>query len=242
MYRLGERPLTWLFWIATVCADGLGTLKHPDADWFGLLMIAQVYVVCGWAAVSHGHRLARAGIALAATLVVSLLRYYSQRSAGEAQVFLAACLTLGALVVIFTGGLSFILRALPGQRRGGERNKFQLSTIELFGWTIVTAMGSWALTLAELPSLDAWGLWSTLLSPVPAAIMVAGFLGPRRFDRAMLVVCIAAVAFFLFAAYRWDNHQTNDLMNWAQVFAYVAFWIFVVRLDDAAAPEPSLAD
>jgi hypothetical protein len=231
-----RRPLTWLFWIATACADAVGVVKHPDADWLATLMFGQLYVVCGWATVSRGRRLVRAGAALAAPLLVSLVVLYSQRSPGEAPAELAASLILGSLVVLCTGVLTIAWRALPGEPRGGEGSKFQISVLELLGWTVVTAVGSWLVTLAELPPLEyIWGLWSALFSPLPAAIMMAGFLGPRRgFDRTNVLLSSAAVAIFLFAAYRWDNHDADDLLNWTELFAYVALWIFVVRLDEAA--------
>jgi hypothetical protein len=231
-----RRPLTWLFWIATACADVVGILKHPDGDWLATLMFGQLYVVCGWAAVSRGRRLVRAGAVLAAPLLVSLVVLYSQRSPNEAPAELAATLILGGLVVLCTGALTIAWRALPGQPHGGEGNKFQISVLELLGWTVVTAVGSWLVTLAELPPLEyIWGLWSALFSPLPAAIMMAGFLAPRRrLDRTNVLLSIAAVTAFLFAAYRWDNHDADDLLNWAELFAFVALWVFVVRLDEAA--------
>jgi hypothetical protein len=238
-----ERPLTWLFWLATACADLLGLLKYPEADWFATLMYGQLYIACAWAAISLVHRLVRAAAAIVAPLLVSLAVYYSQRVPSEAPAVLAAGLILGALVVIFTGILTLFYRALPGQPRDAAGKKFQFSITELLGWTILTALASWAITLAELPPLEhIWGLWSSLFSPVPPAVIVAGFLAPKRhFDRLSLLLSIATVIVFLAAANRWDNHGAEDLRNWAQLFGYVAFWVFVVRLDQAADSASSTA-
>lgn len=229
------RPLTWLFWIATLCATLTGWVKNPDADWLTMLLLAQVYVVSGWAAVGKSHRLVKGAALVLAPLTLALVTYASQRSPDEGAYVLAFAVVLGGLVFIATRA---IVHAVCAIRRRHVASRWRVSIVEMLGWTIVVALGSWAISLAKLPPLEhIHALWETLASTIPPSIMMGLFLAPPpRHDRASLLLTGAGLAAFYVVAQLLGRADGEDHGLFASLFGYVAFWILVVRLDENAAP------
>lgn len=240
MYAFRQRPLTWLFWIATACASLVGVVRYPESEWLGALLFAQLYVISGWAAISEVHRLGRGATLVIGPLALAAVVFRSQRAADEASHTLAFALVMAGLVFAATRVLVLLLRMPQAQRREADGKRWQISIVEMFGWTIVVAVSSWAVSLAKLPKLEHFhALWPTLFSSIPAAMLMAMFLAPRRHhDRVSLVLVLVGLLTFFAAAGRWDYLDRSDHMLFASLFAYTAFWVLVVRLDENAALRP----
>jgi hypothetical protein len=230
-----ERPLTWLFWIATICATITGYVKNPEANWLNVILLAQLYVVSGWAALSTAHRLMRGASLVLAPLILALFTHATQRSPDESAYVLAFALILGGAVFIATRVFAYIVLTIgPPLHRDGRL--WQISIVELFGWTIVAALGSWALSMAKLRELDEVMIpWETLAGIVPPSILMSVFLAPRpRHDRASLLLAATGFALFYAAANRLGSLRIIDHVMFAAVFGYVGLWVLVVRLDEQA--------
>jgi hypothetical protein len=231
-----QRPLTWLFWIATVCILIAGCVKDSNSTWFNIILWAQLYVISGWAAVTQAHRLTRGSVLILAPLAPALVTYATQRTPDETAFVLSYDLMLVGLVFVATRALVYVVRAIGPSKRPDGR-PWQISVVEMFGWTIVVAIGSWAVSMSKLPEIEQVGwIWETLASIIPASIMMALFLAPRpRHDRASLLISIAGVMAFYAAANVLGNLNNNDHWVFTGMFGYVALWIMVVRLDEHAA-------
>ncbi len=238
-----QRPLTWLFWIATACATVTGYVRDSNSNWFNELLLSQLYVISGWAAVSEVHRLARASVLLLAPIGLALTTYPTQQAPDEGEYVLAFGLILTCLIFIATRVLSFAVRAI-GQSTQTNGKHWQISLVEMFGWTIVTAIGSWAVSKSKLPPMERVGwVWETLASIIPASIMMALFLAPRpRHDRASLLISLAGLIAFYAAANLLGNLSGGEHWVFTVTFGYVALWILVVRLDEQAASTASSDD
>jgi hypothetical protein len=203
-------------------------------------LLAQVYVASGWAAVGDAHRLSRATALILAPLALALITYASQRSPDEGAYVLAFGLILGGLVFIATRTIAYVVLAIsPLKQRDGKR--WQISIVEMFGWTIVVALGSWAVTMSKLPELEHIHiLWETLASIIPAAMIMALFLAPRpRHDRVSLLLAGAGMIAFYASVNLLGRMDSDDHGLFGALFGYVALWVLVIRLDEAATVEMS---
>lgn len=238
-----QRPLTWLFWIATASLNVVGLFRYPEAEWFSALLWAQLYLIAGWAAVGGGHRLARGAALATMPLAMAFVVHVSQRSVNEGPAVLAISLVFAGLMFIATLTFSAILRSLPKQQKA-IRPPWQISLSEILGWTIVVALLSWGIHLSELPPLEHFfGVTETLLSVIPASLTIALFVAPaRKHDRISLVVALLVqLAYFAIVDYL-DNFDLADQLPFVLMLGYLVLWVVVLRLDEAAAistrPEP----
>src|SRR5215213_4367128 len=77
MLSFRQRPLTWLFLIATACIDALaiaGAANH-ESEWFGAAALGQMWVAGGWLATGKMHRLLRATVFLMTPIILSIPDY-----------------------------------------------------------------------------------------------------------------------------------------------------------------------
>lgn len=238
-----RRPLTCLFWIAILCAGVAGVRKDPQADWLGALLFAVLFIIGAWAAVGSMHRLGRGAVLVAAPLALAAVVWWMDGSRSEASDTLAFAMLMAGLTFALTLGLLLFIKGFLQRDRGAAAPRWQISLTEILGWTIVVAIASWSASMANIPDWESvYGLWTTMLTPVPAAVIVAAFLGPRpRCDRiGFVAVSVALAAFFAFAI-RWDEQDGGDLVMYAFIFGTVAVWALVVRLDENAAERAVIA-
>ena len=237
MYSFRQRPLTWLFWIATICLTAVGALKSNEATWFGLLLTGQLYVLSGWMGISQAHRLARGAVLVIAPLWLTAMVLRSQRTPNgeEAKTVLGVAMALGGIVFLATAIIAAILRLGPAQRTT-NRSRWQISVAEILGWTIVVAIASWSVSHAMLPSwATIHGPLSMTLSAILAGTLISLFLAPQpphdRVSTAMATILVATY----FAVMRWEGVLSSELGAMAALLAFVGLWVLVVRLDEQAA-------
>lgn len=231
MHWFRERPLTWLFWMATACISLAGFARAGHSAWFGMFLEGVLLVLSAWAAIGRAHRLARGAVLVCAPLPLAAVAHSYGRAADEAAWVLGVAMAYGLTAFATAGMAAWGLAIWSHQRPPAVRWRF--SVIELMGWMIVVAIGSWAVSYARMPP------WHTpLLSPlvlvdaVPPAAAMALFASWRRRDPASLGA--AAVLLAAYAASSQGSAAMPDVRDLAVSYAYVAAWIVVVRLDEAS--------
>ncbi len=138
-----DRPLTWLFIVATILVDVTEALSFESVlSWS---IIGQLSAVAIWTVMSKAHRLARAGVFLA---VVSLIAGPAASTASwifPKNFFLTLLAVYAVCVVLATCPIA-LFRCWMRSRKGSAKGKkpWQFPLIELFGWTIVVAYASFA--------------------------------------------------------------------------------------------------
>jgi hypothetical protein len=232
-----------LFWVAALCGGVAGLREHPQSNWLAALLFAVLYIVGAWAAVGGAHRLARGGVLAAAPLALAAIVLWIDGGRVEASDTLAFAMLMAGITFALTFGFSMLAQAIRGRRRGASALRWQISLTEILGWTIVAAIASWSASMAHIPDWEnVYGLATTMLTPVPAAAMVAAFLGVQpRCDRAGLVAVIAVLTAFFLCAVKWDQQSGDDLAMYAFMFTVVGLWTLVVRLDENAAERAAIS-
>lgn len=236
-----QRPLTWLFWIATACAIAVGAFKKPEAGWLAWLLTALLYVVSSWAAVSRAHRLARGAVLSVLPFAVALAVASHQRVATETPALLAYSLLIIGTTFVAARLTTLLVRRLPGQPADCDCPLWQVSIAEMLGWTLVLAIVSFAVSWSKLPPLDnLYGFWEPLSGGLPVGIVAGLFLGPRRrHDRVSFVTSIVVLGGYLAGLAPWGHLSLDDYREFVVMFACIPFWIVVVRLDEQAEQAPS---
>ncbi len=188
-----DRPLVWLFVAASAVLDFVlwrtpGRPYTADGVLTGLVL-GQVGVLATWAAFSRGHRLGRAGVLVAVTAGLAVW------TGSEAPMGRGVWLAVLAVYAGFVAGVAAVVDAVAtrAERAPGTGEGFRLPLMELFGWTIVAAVVSFAARHMDfgpvLKSSDAaYKVAAVLLTPL-AGVWVAR-LGMRRF----VLPLVAAVA------------------------------------------------
>jgi hypothetical protein len=241
MSSFRQRPLTWLFIIATACLDlvAIAHLVNHEADWFGAIAVGQLCLVGALLPVGRAHRLLRAILFLSVPILLSVPDYRTTDLTTEAgeiiQIEGVAPYVLGISFVI-TALVSFFsfafmaLNALCVRRSGGAMASFRFPIIEFFGWTIVIAVSTLVMRIAKLEWFD-----FVLLAAVaectlfPAALVVFAYsLLKTWFLKAALVVS-AAVSLYALAV----KSENLEWVVMVGAYAYVAGWLLVKRMDDA---------
>ena len=73
MYAFRQRPLTWLFVIATLCVDAVAATYQFPAAAVMAMFFGQAFVVGGWLALGGAHRLFRAAVFIVVLMVQTLI-------------------------------------------------------------------------------------------------------------------------------------------------------------------------
>ncbi len=229
MFR--DRPLTWLFVIATICVDLV--MMVPA---FGSRMIfmfgipAQLSLIAIWGAIGKSHRLARGAVV---TLAVFLATVSVTRFPYDWSDLLTFYLV--HILLVFCGTL--ILRSFGWLRRwpslvDRENEKFRYSVIEMFGWTTVAAIWAFAFRHATTGD-DFYTLYFANFTTIPI-ITVALVCRSRWRYLAILILAALAIAILSvrFITGRFDLVVGPTLLwgNLTQV-TYLGIWYAVQCLD-----------
>lgn len=243
MPTLRQRPLSWLFLIATICVD-LVLVRVDDEEelWILVMLFGQSFVVGGWLALGQSHRLLRGGGFVAGVLALALLAavgffeppFFTFQTAW-AQSIGAVAILAGAAAVM-SWGWDALLRRLPQQRHDlGGAARWQFPVAELFGWTIIVAVASAFMRLATFSEAgtNPAEMASTLVFAFVAALLMALFYAGRRSNSAssILVAATAVVAMFALMPIfvpRFDREIATVI---AGSYVYVVLWILVGQLD-----------
>ena len=179
-----DRPLVWLFVAASAVIDFVlwrtpEGIYSADGVLTGLVL-GQVGVLAAWAALGKGHRLGRAGVLVAVTAGLALW------TGSEAPSGRGVWLAVLAVYAGFVAGAGVVIDSVAtrAERTSGDGEGFRLPLVELFGWTIVAAVVSFAARHMDFGPVfksgeAAYKIAAILLTPL-AGVWVAR-LGMRRF-------------------------------------------------------------
>ncbi len=143
-----QRPLTWLFLIATACVDVVGLSAGREAAWFDGLLLGQIIVVGAWWALGQSHRLARAAIFVAAMGAFALPDFLADRSRSfihEGPFVLGAIVALGIAAAVLTWCWQSLCRKTFGRARPVSSPGWRYPMAEILGWMTVVAVAVAAL-------------------------------------------------------------------------------------------------
>jgi hypothetical protein len=238
-----QRPLSWLFLIATICVDLVAvTVDDEEELWILAMLFGQSFVVGGWLALGQSHRLLRGGGFVAGVLALALLAavgffeplIFTFQTAW-AQSIGAVAILAGAAAVM-SWGWDALLRRLPQQRHeSGAAARWQFPVAELFGWTIIVAVASAFMRLATFSEVgtNPAEMVSTLVFALIAALLMALFYAGRRSISASGIVAAAAAVVTMFVLMPsfvpgFDRELATVI---AGSYVYVILWVLVGQLD-----------
>ncbi len=240
MFR--ARPLTWLFVIATGCVDLamiLPPLHSPNVvngDLPRLIFMwgvpAQLSLVAAWSAIGNGHRLARGAILTLGVFLAALLTAQFSYSWRDLLSFYMVHIVLVCGIALLMNSAGWLPGLSPLTKQ--PKQKFQFPVVEMFGWTCIVAIWSFAGRHARIDD-DFYGLFFANSVTIPLfVIALLGRLSGWWFRVFLLLLAYGAAIFMArLTAGRFDSDVGFVLlgMNLTQV-TYLALWCVVRRLDD----------
>ena len=145
-----DRPLIWLFVVATVVVDAvlLAAIRQHDAL-TGIvigLQLGQIAVLAVWASCGPGHRLTRGAVLV---LTTALLAISTEMVVGLPT---GGWLTFLAIVALIAWSAGMLFGVVAKRIEKESRKPFRVPLIELFGWTIVAAILSYAIATWTTPA------------------------------------------------------------------------------------------
>jgi len=235
---LRDRPLMCLFLVATVVVDLVLVVLGNDFDISGVLgaigfVLGQVAAMAFWAVNGQTHRLAR-GAWLVTTLGIAayLGSYVILGGLGDGLAFFA----MYTSILIFVALLTNMIRYYSSENRKSDTaiGRWQISLIELFGWTTVVAIASFGgrhmdFDVFRVMSSQHWWLNATLLVvPVFFTLFVKRDLRDLNVVTAFLITA----AFGGVVGFYWWTGEGSEIawLILAQT-AYLLSWFFVSGLD-----------
>jgi hypothetical protein len=233
MSSFRQQPLTWLFLIANVAVDLAWFAGRAERDWGEVPVLAQILIAGGWLAVGKMHRLARAG---AFVTVVNVLAALASTARGSWQLevnvwryLLGTFTILGLVSAVAALSSRAIFEWLRPTKSNSVMQKLQFPLAEIFGWTIIVAVGTLSLKEAWF-SLFADPLFARVAWTIAAA--AAGMmLGVNPFLRSALVSLFLTVVCFaipIIVGQKMDREYQLVLY----VLGVVATGTFVMKLDE----------
>jgi len=237
MFR--ERPLTWLFVLATVCVDMLAIGPLPVDSLLGEslwgLYLGQVAVLGCWLVLGTRHRLERGALFVVGQVVLTTISWiclFGRR--GTWGVMLAPFALYGTMAAagVFVGKACFFrLRVTSNIKRS---NMFQYSLMELIGWMVVVAIAAACLRHArligmlEIPELLGFFLGFSANIGVISELLV----GRNRYRYAIIISIVFSLAlYYLFFLKVLGVLLPPYTPAFVVSMAYVILWIVVRRLD-----------
>ncbi len=252
MFR--ERPLTWLFIVATICVDLAISLDSRDAfasEWQWGLCLGQSAVLGSWLALGTRHRLERGALFVVGQLllVIVLSSRYPIGNSPEASGWLLApnaiwwllapntiCGTVAALGA-FVGKIVF--DRFRETQKANRPSEFRYSLMELLGWTVVVAIAAAALrhakllTFLQIPELLFFFLGFNFNIGLITALL-ADHNNRYRYSISLSLGCTAVLYLIelQFVGVTYPPYVSAYISS----MAYVLLWIIICRLD---APTPA---
>jgi hypothetical protein len=235
-----RRPLTWLFLLATASVDLAGWLGGwYENSFLSCLLMGQILVLGGWAALGRSHRLARGGGLVAGIAAFSAPDLWG---AGRDQTTYEFVLTVVTTIVVTIVVCSLIWRAILRNQSGLARGltlgfPWRFPVVELLGWMIVVAVAATLLRMTQFEVVlrEVWPGYSMivdlLIVGLASLIMAAELYDSPRTSPstklAALAVCLALLADLC------GGLSTEYALPTTTAAAYVAAWLWVMQMDDA---------
>ena len=230
MFR--DRPLTWLFIIATVAIDLVLILIDDKSDLIQSFtvgyVLGQLAALSIWSIRGTQHRLARASIAIIAT---GLLSFTIEIDGGNEPIWMAFYTLYVALVMFFSLASNCSRYLLLKKSEDEElRTRLRIPLIEFFGWTVVVAIVSFGARHMDFGFLRPDVLItivSLLAVPACMAVFVHSDLREMSKLRAVGFICVGIAA----AVAMSSEHVTGEYAVFVQG-AYLTAWLAVVGMDN----------
>ena len=241
MPRFRDRPLTWLFIIATACLDlvAIARLVDHESNWFGALAVGQMCLTGALLAAGRAHRLLRAGLFLGVPILLAVPDYRATDFAldsgeiiqieGVAPYVLGVSFVIAALVSLFSFAI-MALNAICVRRAGDARTRFRFPIVEFFGWTIIVAVSTLVMRVAELEWMDFdLSVAVAAFTLFPAALVVFAYSVPKTWFLKGALAVSAAVSLYALIV----NAEDLEWLVMGGAYAYVAAWLLVKHMDEA---------
>lgn len=205
-----QRPLMWLFVAATLCLDVVGLVAEVHLwsaakyFWVGLLC-GQAWSIAAWLSAGAAHRLIRgAGFVLAMIGLATFAACWNRHEASAApwwgRMFTVVCI-FGMTAAIAAAAAGWVGRRRVGRRE--QQARWQFPVVELFGWTIVVAIASWALRFSMFGTMLAHdSTWYVVLGSITAGAALGYFFAQYR-ERLAHAALVASAMLATFAAVAW---------------------------------------
>lgn len=242
MFR--KRPLTWLFFLATVCVDLVIAAVSKDAFaslWQWGFCLGQAAVLGCWLAVGTRHRLERGALFVVGQIILATILSFRFLN-GSLEVWgrmLASTALLGTMAAIgaFAGKFCFFRFRMKQEECPADVLRYSL--MELVGWTVVVAIASAALrhvqllAILKIPELLLFFMGFGLTIGLVAVLFIDR---NNRYRYAPSLALGCTVAFYLIGYNVLRVVYPPYALAFIVSVAYVAIWIVVCRLD---APSPA---
>lgn len=250
-----ERPLTWLFLIATLCLDAMALSTNNESHFANGLALGQLFVASGWLVLGRAHRLARAAVFICVIGLLTAPDYIIPRLKSNFYVdltwpvILALLIAMGVSTVANAALWLGLARLTSRGLKEFRRAHWQFPLAELFGWTIIVAVASVGMRLADFSYMDdpkdiATGFGLTYLAGAMMALILGDYNDGRRLP-AIGAIVMAAVMLSLVAIALAKSLPLDAQLVAVGSLAYTACWCVALKLDwrkaarDAAAVEAS---
>lgn len=151
-----QRPLTWLFLMATACIDAVGFSADPEAAWVDGFVLGQLIVVGAWFALGRSHRLARAATLIAVIGAFTLPDFLADHRGGfiiTGPYLLGAVVVLSVSAAALTWGWQMLGRAAFGRAKPASSPSWRYPVAEILGWMTIVAVAVAAMQRAEFQFL-----------------------------------------------------------------------------------------
>ncbi len=194
MFR--NRPLTWLFFIATLCVDlAMVVPRFHSPGMGGVSMVfmfgipAQLSLVAIWGAIGRSHRLARGAVVTFAIFLATAATLQFPYSWQD-------LLTFYLIHTLLVFGGTLVLRSLGWLRRwpslvDRKNEKFRYSVIEMFGWTTIVAIWAFGWRHATAED-DFYALYLANLTAIP--LITIALVGRSSRWRCLVILILVACA------------------------------------------------
>lgn len=252
MHTLRARPLTWLFFAATACLDAIALATDNESPFANALALGQLFIAAGWLVLGRSHRLARAAVFVAAIGLITFPDFIIPRVRGGFYADLVWPHVLGMLIAmgVATVATTFWWSVMPRltSRENSlkfRRSDWQFPVVELFGWTIIVAVASVGLRLANFSQMDdpinvslslALVFLAGAVMALPLIDYGQGEWSPSAWAKVSAAGLIGGTALLLAAKLPGDARTVA-----AGALAYAACWSVVMRLDRRAETTDSIA-
>ncbi|NOY30790.1 MAG: hypothetical protein GXP28_11670 [Planctomycetes bacterium] len=229
MFR--DRPLTWLFVIATICVD-LTQIIDGSVEaaplWFRGFELGQIAVLAIWAVRGRIHRLLRASCLVLVTSFLGCFSYATPLVMGLFSIYAFAIYVVTLVVYVYRG-------RRDQEEKSAAKKPFQVPLIEFFGLTIVVAIAAYFVRVVDF--VGVWKLVSfwewTIMLAIPCSFVASTRNDLRDIGRgrACVIVVVAIAA-------GWS--VSDKLFMIVVQMAYIVAWMVVLGLDNVISEAASL--
>jgi hypothetical protein len=243
-----QRPLTWLFLIATASLDAAALATDNESGFANALALGQLFIASGWLVVGRSHRLIRAAVFVSAIGLLTAPDYVIPRLRGRFYIDLVWPHLLGMLIAMGLAAAAAawwwlaMARLTSRGLKEFRRADWQFPLAELFGWMIVVAAASAGVRLADFSLIDSpqeigLGLAMTALAGAIMALLLGDYQEVRR-SRALVAkieaACLIVGLIVLLAAALPPDARAVS----AGALGYTACCAIVVNIDRRGASRP----